>query len=187
VGQLEPARNGKWWLFLAVLILFTAVGFFVKFLLIRLGWVGGLGVAEPPPVSAAPPPADTETAPPSLNPQELEQAKQTAERFLRAYVNGGDSAQRLAELRQTTTSGFYSLLERETREARPTGSESRLDGVERTGCERRGAIVSCLSETLIEEKENGQSVRMERVYRISLVSGGSEWQVEEVDVIGSFD
>jgi hypothetical protein len=187
VGQLEPARNGKWWLFLAVLILFTAVGFFVKFLLIRLGWVGGLGVAEPPPVSAAPPPADTETAPPSLNPQELEQAKQTTERFLRAYVNGGDPSQRLAELRQTTTSVFYSLLERETRDARPTGSETRLVGVERTGCERRGAIVSCLAETLIEEKENGQSVRMERVYRISLVSGGSEWQVEEVEAIGNFD
>jgi hypothetical protein len=59
--------------------------------------------------------------------------------------------------------------------------------VERTGCERRGAIVSCLAETLIEEKENGQSVRMERVYRISLVSGGSEWQVEEVEAIGNFD
>lgn len=187
--------SGRRKLFFFILLVFTIAGFGTKYLLIKLGWVGGQAktpVAPPSALEAGPAEKKDEPEPAAFTTEDVEKARQAAESFIRSYTTQDDKNkdERLQALKPLTTPSFYRMLEEEAELSRPTGEShsTSFKSLGRVDCGANGSSVQCLMETVLEEKQTDQqTLPVERVYQLTLVEEGSDWLVEEVVLRGSFD
>ncbi len=186
--------SGRRKLFFFILLVFTIAGFGTKYLLIKLGWVGGQAKTPeaPPPALAGPEKKMDEPEPASIRAEDVEKARQTAEAFIRSYTNQNDKdkKERLQALKPLTTPSFFQLLEKETELSRPAGevSSTSFQSLERADCNASGNSVQCLLETVVaERKADQEAIPVERVYQLTLIEENSDWLVEEVVLRGSLD
>ncbi|MBA4493655.1 hypothetical protein ACFO25_04585 [Paenactinomyces guangxiensis] len=187
--------SGRRKLFIFILVLFSIVGFSTKYLLIKLGWVGGQTETPKAPspgsatISADPNQTDQ---PDGFTSEEIEKAGQTAEAFIRVYTNENqaDQGQRLQSLKTFTTSALYEMLKKEIELSRPTGetASASLKKVDEVSCDTNVSSVQCSLKTTLEQKKGQDNPTLiERVYQLTLVQADHKWLVEEVVLRGSFD
>ena len=185
--------SGRRRLFMLVLLVFVVAGFSAKYLLIYFGWVGNADSPEKK-AQVQPQPEETGKAPaavPALSPEELKKVRSSADAFIRAYAARSTTnvEQWLQSVKPFATESLFSLLEEETTFLKENGVKvtSRFKEIRNLQCQEQSGEVLCLAETITEEKENGQTIPIERVYQVSLIEENGNWIVEEVEVRGSFD
>ena len=183
--------SGRRRLFLLVLFVFVVAGFSAKYLLIHLGWVGNAGQQDKKPQSQPEQTSNPEEVLPTLSPEQLQKAQQTADAFMRAYANRNtDEVDRwLQSVKPYASDSLLALLEEETNFLKEKGVKfiSVLKEIHNLHCQEQSGEVRCLAETVAEESENGKTIPIERVYQVTLTEQNGNWIAQEVEVRGSFD
>ncbi|PTM52179.1 hypothetical protein [Desmospora activa] len=170
--------SGRLRLFVALLLLFSVVGFGTRYLLIQSGWVGSSSSPVPPTQEEPPAAEQEEESPEELPPvteEDREQARHVAEDFVAAYLSySPDEKEKLLEEVKLTRS-----LQAEIEPIGPvTVRSTEAAKVEDYQRDQDGEIVWNIWATVAKGKGN-----FETVYEVVLTREGGNWRVGEVTAI----
>lgn len=185
--------SGRRRLFVFLLILFTIIVFGMRYLLLALGWVEKQTDSTSKQTTEQ---MDVESSPnanqPTFTSEQLMQARQTAENFLKRYTQR-DLAQSQVWFRSFAnmlSPKYAEELRMEAEHSRPTVlvKEIKFQTIKRSTCHPNHENVSCHLEVTTEEVDaQDRSTLVDKNYEVILSLQNGNWKVEGLNIYGSLD